>query len=355
MTGAAPDFAVVLAGGVGSRFWPVSTPERPKQLLPLAGDRPLVVDAVGRASALVGSDRVRVLTGERLVEPIRRACSGLEREHFFVEPAARGTGPVLAWAARRLLEDSPEAAMISLHADHVIGPRESFVECAREALDVARERDWLCCLGRPPERPETGYGYLELGPEISEHARQVRRFVEKPDRSTARRYLESGGYWWNTGIFAWPCRLFLEEVRARSPEIGPHLELLERRGPAEGAGPFFDAVEAVSVDEGVLERSDRVGAVAARFEWDDVGTWPALARTRGTDAGGNAVVGEARLVEAADNIVWSEGEEEVTLFGVSGLVVVRAGERTLVTTREAAPRLKELLRAREDDGGGRDG
>lgn len=334
------DYAVVLAGGVGSRFWPVSTPHRPKQLLPLGGDRPLVTQAVERASRLVGTARVRVLTGSHLVGPIREVCPDLEPEHFFVEPRARGTGPVLAWAAHRIRAREPGATMLSLHADHVIRPFEDFRESARQALRTAREERWLCCMGRPPERPETGYGYLHLGEEVAPRAYRVRRFVEKPDAATARSYLDGGEHWWNTGIFAWRADTFLEEVGKVASEIGPHLHLLDR-GDVEA---FFDTVTPVSVDEGVLERSDRVGTVEARFQWDDVGTWPALARTRGTDARGNAVMGPARLVDARQNVVWNE-EEPVTLFGVSGLVVVRAGGETLVTTREAAPRLKELLQA----------
>lgn len=339
------DFAVILAGGVGSRFWPASTRNRPKQLLPLGGERPLAAAAVERALALVGRERVRVLTGTHLVRPILRACPELEEAHFLVEPEARGTGPALVWAARRLLEEAPDPAMLSLHADHVIRPRDAFLVCAREALEVARRRDWLCCLGRPPERPETGYGYLQLGEAVSEHVRTVREFVEKPDAETARRYVESGDYWWNTGIFAWRCEVLLGETRNRCSEIGPHLPILDREGPVAGASEFFRAVERVSVDQGVLERSDRVGTVAARFEWDDLGTWPSLARILETDGQGNTIVGPADLIDSRHNIVWSE-EEPVTLFGVQGLVVVRSGDRTLVTTRDAAPRLKELLRAR---------
>lgn len=343
MSSGAGGFAVVLAGGVGSRFWPVSTPERPKQLLPLGGDRPLVADAVDRARRLVGPDRVRVLTGSHLVAPIREVCPELERDHFLVEPRARGTGPVLAWAAHLLREREPGAVMLSLHADHVIRPFESFRASALQAMEVARERRWLCCLGRPPDRPETGYGYLHLGEEVAAHAFVVRRFVEKPDADTAARYVEGGEHWWNTGIFSWRVDTFLDEIRDLSPEIGPHLHHLDA-GDVTG---FFDAVTPVSVDEGVLERSGRIGAVEARFEWDDVGTWPALARTRGTDDEGNTVVGTARLLDARENVVWST-DEPVTLFGVSGLVVVRSGGETLVTSREAAPRLKDLLDRMED-------
>lgn len=333
-----PAYAVVLAGGVGSRFWPASRPERPKQLLPLATARPLVLDTAERATRLVGGDRVRVVAGAHLVEPIRSVVPDLPRESFYVEPRARGTGPALAWAAWRLRERDPEAVMISLHADHMIRPFSEFRATLARAVDAAREDGRLYCVGIRPTRPDTGYGYLRLGDALGEGRHEVERFVEKPDPETAREYLESGGYLWNTGIFVWRASELLAEVERRSPEIAPALERLEE-GDADA---YFREVEPISVDHGVLERSDRVRSVEATFEWDDVGTWDALARAREGDARGNTVVGSARLVEAEGNVVWTE-EEPVTLFGVSDLVVVRSGGELLVTTREAAPRLKELL------------
>lgn len=335
-------WAVILAGGVGSRFWPASTPERPKQLLPLGSDRPLIADTVERADRLVGLDRVRIVAGTHLVGPIREACPELRPEHFFVEPEARGTGPALAWAAWRLQRRDPDAVMLSLHADHMIRPYGRFRESASRALEAAADDGRLYCLGKRPTRPEVGYGYLHLGDRLDESRWEVREFVEKPDRGTARSYLESGEYFWNTGIFAWRCGSLLEEASERSPEMGPALERLRD----EDSPGFFGEVEPISVDEGVLERSDRVGCVEAAFEWDDVGTWTALARTRGSDEAGNTAVGPARLVESRDNVVWAEGGE-VTLFDVSDLVVVRSGGHTLVTTRSSAPRLKELLAERE--------
>lgn len=338
-------WAVILAGGVGSRFWPASTPERPKQLLPLGSDRPLIADTVERAGRLVGLERTRIVAGTRLVEPIREACPELRPAHFFVEPRARGTGPALAWAAWRLRRRDPDAVMISLHADHVIRPYERFRRTASLALRAASDDGRLYCLGKRPTRPEIGYGYLHLGDEMDESRWEVEEFVEKPDRETARSYLESGEYFWNTGIFAWRCEALLREAAERSPEMGPALRRLQE----EDSAGFFHDVESISVDEGVLERSERVGCVEAAFEWDDVGTWTALPRTRGSDDAGNTVVGPARLVESRDSVVWSE-EGEVTLFGVSDLVVVRSGDHTLVTTREAAPRLKELLAERKSRG-----
>lgn len=361
----------VLAGGVGSRFWPVSTPERPKQLLPLATDRPLVADTVDRARALVRSDRVRILAGEELVDPFRTVLPELPEEAFLVEPRARGTGPVLVWAAWTLLQRDPEAVLVSLHSDHVVEPREAFVSTVRRAARLAREHGRLMTVAVRPDHPDVGYGYIQPGEEIAEPLRggsgpagsstagpgpsdggsggsgpaafRVAAFHEKPDRDTATRYV-ADGYYWNSGIFVWPARVFLDEVREHAPEIGDLLHHLDEGHPER----FFAEVPRISVDEAVLERSGNVGAVEAEFRWDDVGSWEALARNRPADAEDNVVHGRAHLVDSHRNIVYSE-DRPVVLFGVDDLVVVRTDEVTLVTRRSLAPRLKELLDALPDD------
>lgn len=348
-------WAVVLAGGSGTRFWPASTPERPKQLLPLGGDRPLVAEAVSRARAVAGLDRLRIVAGRHLLPALRHGLPTLGDRHFLAEPRPRGTGPALAWAAHEIARTDPGAVMVAMHADHVIRPEAEFLRTVRRAVEAARSRRRLYCIGAPPDRPETGYGYLELGEERAPGVHDVRRFVEKPDRETAARYLAAGDYLWNTGIFVWRVDDFLEAVGRLTPEVAGALPRLDAGDP-DG---FFETVKPITVDVGVMERSDAVGAVRATFAWDDVGVWTALARTRGTDAEGNTTVGPARLVESADNIVWAEGGR-VTLFGVRGFVVVRSGEETLVMPRERAPGLKRLLRALEagtenEDGGGGSG
>lgn len=339
-------YAVVLAGGSGTRFWPASTPERPKQLLPLAGDRPLVVETLDRATALVGPERVLLVAGEAMVRAIREAYPDLRAERCLVEPFARGTGPALAWAATRVVEESRDAVMVAMHADHLIEPFEAFRDSVARAIDFAREGRRLVCLAAPPDRPEAGYGYLRLGAERRPGAFDVEAFVEKPDTARAKRYLESGDYLWNTGIFVWSASRFLAAVEAHTPEIAGSLPSLAK-GDADA---FFEGVEPISVDVGVMERSDAVGAVVAEFRWDDVGVWGALARTRPADRAGNVFVGSGRGVESRDNIVWSE-TARVTLFGVEGLVVVESGGELLVTTRERAPRLKRLLERLERDAG----
>ncbi|MGH7457976.1 MAG: mannose-1-phosphate guanylyltransferase [Longimicrobiaceae bacterium] len=332
-------WVMVLAGGVGSRFWPLSTPERPKQLLSLGSERPLICDTVERAALLAPKERIRLLAGESLGAALLPAVPGLDGSNLWAEPAARGTGPVLVWAAFRAHQRDPGAVMVSLHADHVISPPERFAEDVRAAVRLANEYRRLFTIGVPPNRPETGYGYIRTGDTLEGgEGFRVAEFVEKPDRKRAERYLAAGGYWWNTGIFVWRVADLLEEVRVHTPEIAPQLELLEKgRDDA-----FFERVTPVSIDEGVLERSGRVGVVRANFRWDDAGAWDSLFRTSTPDEDGNVVVGAAHAVDTTGSVLFAEDGPVVT-FGVDDLIVVRAAGITLVTRPERAPGLKELL------------
>jgi mannose-1-phosphate guanylyltransferase len=338
-------WVVVLAGGIGSRFWPVSTPERPKQLLPLASERPLIADTMDRARALVGADNIRILAGEHLAAPFRAALTGVPDATYWIEPKARGTGPVLAWAARRLVDLDPDAVMVSLHADHLIEPLDAYRETVDAAVEVAARDELLVCVGVVPDRVETGYGHIEPGAEIEvagARAFRVEAFHEKPDAETARRYVDAG-YLWNTGIFVWKASVLLEEIERHAPDISAHLPLVDQSDEA-----FFDSVPVSVIDRAVMERSERVATVAATFTWDDVGSWEALSRTREPDASGNVTIGEAHPVDSTGNVVFSE-EGSVVLFGVDDLVVVRTGGTTLVMPRERAPDLKKLLVRLEDE------
>lgn len=343
MRGEGSTWAVVLAGGTGTRLWPASRPDRPKQLLPLGVDgRPLVAEAVERAVATAGRDRVRLVAGRRLLSLLREVLPDLEGENFLAEPRALGTGPALTWAAHGIAREDPEAVMLSFHADHRISPPESFQETARRTAVAARQGGRLYCIGARPTRAETGYGYVLMGRELAEGVHEVEEFVEKPNRPWARRYVDSGEYLWNTGLFAWRADDFLEVVRDRAPELSAGLDRLER--DPDDADGFFDAVEPVSVDVAVMERASAVGVVEATFEWDDLGVWNAVARTLPEDERGNAVSGDVFTLDARDNVAWGE-DGRVVLFGVQDLVVVRSGDEVLVTTRDRAPELKRLLDA----------
>lgn len=328
-------FAVVLAGGVGSRFWPASRPERPKQLLPLGSDRPLIVDTVDRAIHLAGAERTLIVTGGRLVKPFRDALPELTSDNFLVEPEPRGTGPALVWAAHEIARREAEAVMVSLHADHVLEPLDDFLDTLRRSV-VATVTERLFCLGIEPTRPETGYGYVHLGQELEPGIFEAAEFVEKPSPGKARAYVDSGEYLWNSGIFVWRAVDLLAAARRHAPEI--RLAILE----TGDVGDFFARSGPIAIDVAVMERSDRVGVVAAGFRWDDVGGWNALHRTRQPDGKDNVIIGSGRVVEGSGNVIWSE-EGDVTLFQVTNLVVVHSGGHTFVTTRDRASEMKRIF------------
>jgi len=331
-------WGVVLAGGVGSRFWPVSTAERPKQLLPLAGERPLLVEAVARLLPLVRPARVLVVTSRALRERVARALPDLPDANVLAEPLAASTAPALAWATARARAADPAAAVLSVHADWTVADPAAFRAAAAAALDVAEAEGALVTVGARATRPEIGYGYIVPGPPIGRGAaRRIARFVEKP-RSEEAEALIAAGALWNTGMFAWTADRFGEECVRHARELAPGLPALGR-GDVEA---FYRAVAPVSVDVGLFERTERGAVVAGDFGWDDVGSWAALPRVRAADAAGNVVAGRGYVVDAADCVVWSEDGATV-VDGVQGLVVVRTRGVTLVTTRERAPRLKAML------------
>ncbi len=329
-------WAVLLAGGSGTRFWPLSTPAHPKQLLPLAGPRSTAQEAVDRLNGLIGPERVLVVTGEALARPLREALR-LPPENILVEPRAASTGPALLWATHEAHRRDPDAEILSLHADWVITDGAAFRSTATAALESARKHDRLVTVGMVPSRPETGYGYIVPGPALDPSARRVARFVEKPDAAKALDLIAAGALW-NSGLFAWTAARLRAEVVRHTPEMSAALDSLE----AGDVPRFFSSVTPVSIDVGVLERSNAVAVVAGAFHWDDVGTWEALSRVRPRDAGGNVLVGAVHAHRSEDCIAWSDGEP-IVLFGVRDLVVVRANGRLLVMNRADAAHLKEAL------------
>jgi mannose-1-phosphate guanylyltransferase len=332
-------WAVILAGGVGSRFWPVSTPARPKQLLPLATNEPLFADALLRLAPLVPPERTLVLTNTGLVKSVAALAPALPRENLIAEPRPAGTAAALAWAAHEIeRRDGADAVMISVHADWAVGDPAGFRRALSAAADAAERHHALVTVGIVPVRPDPGFGYIQPGAPVDGEVRRVQRFVEKPDRARAEVMVREG-YLWNSGIFVWRVGDFLAEVRALTPEIAPHLAAY-----GNDLTGFFGAVKTgIAVDVGVLERSSRVLVLPGDFEWDDVGTWAALRRVRQCDEDGNALSGRVHTLDAHGNVVHAAGRG-VVLYGVSDLVVVsRDDGLTLVTTVERASDLKTLI------------
>lgn len=331
-------WAILLAGGSGTRFWPLSSPSRPKQLLPLAGPRSSVEDAVDRLAGFIPPERILVVSGATLAARLAERLA-LPAANYLVEPRAASTGPALVWATIEAARRDPDATVISMHADWIVRDPAAFVAAAATALDTASRHRRLVTVGIVPSRPETGFGYIVPGERLDSAARTVGRFVEKPDAARALDLMADGALW-NSGLFAWRADDLRQEVMMHTDEIAPYLPRLD----AGDVAGFFGEVREVSIDVGVFERSAAVAVVPGDFAWDDIGTWEALARVRPRDRRGNVTHGRVTLVDCSDCIVWNDGSPMV-LSGVRDLVVVYANDRTLVLDRPRAPDLKRTLDA----------
>lgn len=333
---------VVLAGGVGSRFWPLSTPERPKQLLPLITAEPMLRDTLERLKSIAPLERTLVLTNASLASAILEMEPGLPAENIIAEPRPAGTCAALAWAAQLIASRTgPDSVMVCVHADWAIGDEPAFREALDNAATLASRERALVTVGIVPSRAETGFGYIQPGealPNGAGGAMRVQRFVEKPDRARAETMVRDG-YLWNSGIFAWCVGDLLDEMHTHTPEVYPAL-----LAAGDNLEQFFSTVQSVPIDVGVLERSDRVLVIPGEFGWDDVGTWAALHRVRAHDQHGNAIHGAAFVLHAHNNVVHADGPT-VVLYGVDDLVVVAHNGLTMVTTHERAADLKTLLDA----------
>jgi mannose-1-phosphate guanylyltransferase len=334
-----PLVAVVLAGGTGTRLYPASRSDDPKQFHRFGGERSLLAATVDRAGF---ADEVYVLTRPAFADAVRDHAPNAA---VLTEPEPKDTGPALAYAAHRVREQVGDCAMVCLPSDHHVGG--GVAATARSAARTAVETGGLVTVGVEPTRPATGYGYVEPGERFDGPNDglggyyAVDSFVEKPDADSAEAFLDRGFYW-NAGIFAWTPTALLEAARATPLE--PLCEALDRGEAAAG----FAAVDAVSVDYAVLERVDDVFLVPATFEWDDLGTWDALGRVLDSDESGTVAVGDAHLDDARDCVVATDGH--VSAVGVSDLVIASYGDRTLVVPKSQSQRVRDVVGAlREDD------
>ncbi|HEY4733822.1 MAG TPA: mannose-1-phosphate guanylyltransferase [Gemmatimonadaceae bacterium] len=332
-------WAVVLAGGVGSRFWPLSTPERPKQLLPLVTGKPLLQDAIDRLAPIVDPSRTLILTNASLVKSIRALLPPIPRENIIAEPRPAGTAAALTWAARIIQNrDGKDAIMISVHADWSIADDAEFRRVLLEGEETAVKTHSLVTVGVVPTRADQGFGYIQPSNPDKPGGSPVKKFVEKPDKARAEK-LVAEGYLWNSGIFIWTVGDFLAQVKQHARELKDALAV----GDDADATDFFAAVESpVSIDNSVLERSKDVTVLPGRFGWDDIGTWAALGRVGHKDELGNVTSGSVHMLDCTDNVVQADSGR-VAMYGVDNLVVVVHDGLTLVTTREKAADLKRLV------------
>lgn len=334
-------FAVLMAGGAGTRFWPLSRRARPKQVLPVVGDDPMVRATVRRLEGLVPPERVLVVTGADQDSAIREVLPDVPRENVLLEPCARNTAPCLALAAAAARARDSGALCLCLPADHVVEPAEDFRALAERALARADVAGTLLTFGIRPDRPATGYGYIRAGEAAADGVFRVAAFVEKPDRETAERYVADGGYLWNSGIFAWRADAFLEEVDHRLPEVGAGIAEIAR--DAAALPRVFPRLPSISVDYGVLEKTDRAEMVPATFRWDDVGSFDALADHLPADADGNRARGDLLALDATGVVSVAPDGHLVAALGVTDLVVVATPDATLVVPRDRVQEVKRIV------------
>lgn len=355
---------VVMAGGSGTRFWPLSRRSRPKQFLPLAGGAPLLRATVERLPPLAALSEVLVVCGPAHAAAVRRMLPRLPKANLLVEPCARNTAPCVGLAALHVAARDPRAVMVMLPADHHIGRPAAFRDALAAAARVAAGGA-LVTVGVKPSRPETGYGYLKVGGPLAVKGRvkkglapsAVERFVEKPDAATAARYLADGGYLWNSGIFAFRADVILEEIRRLLPEVGRGLaeiaaDLGTSRYPRTLARAF-PACPSISIDYGVMEKAERIAVVPGDFGWSDVGSFAALPEVRAQDGQGNVAEGEALILDGRDNVVLARSDRPVAVIGLDGVVVVDGGDALLVCRRDRAQDVRKAVdelarRGRED-------
>lgn len=349
--------AIIMAGGSGTRFWPASRRQLPKQLLALVTDTPLLRMTFERLEGLVPPERVWVVTTAATAEATREILPELPPGNVLAEPCGRNTAACAGFAAHRCLAGDPEAVCVVLPADHVIDERARFQSALAAGAENVRRNGGLLTFGVNPTRPETGYGYLEVGDKSSENGEwtihRLNRFVEKPDVERARAYLETGGYLWNAGIFAWRAADLLDEIERQLPELAAGLR---RIAAAFGSAnedstlhELYPTLPATSVDFGVMENAASCWVVPVDFPWSDIGSWPALSETLAADEHGNVVQGRVEAIDAGSNVVVSTGPT-VAVVGVENLVVVATEDAVLVVPKDQAQRVKEVVSNLRDKG-----
>jgi mannose-1-phosphate guanylyltransferase len=346
-------YVVIMAGGKGERFWPQSRLSRPKHLLPIVGDEPMLTQTVKRLGSVVPPEQVLIVTNSEQREAVLEVCPMVPPENVIAEPVGRDTAAAVGLSTVLVENRDPEATFAMLPADHVIHDASGFQGILETAFAAAEESDALVTIGIKAAYPATGYGYIQRG-EVAATVKgrpvyTVEAFKEKPDEPTAREYVDSGDYYWNAGMFFWRVPVIAAEFAAHTPDLWKALGAI-RDGLAGGRDldalldEYYPGLEKISVDYAIMEKAKAVRVVESAFDWDDVGEWPAVARHYEPDTDGNVRKGDVVIHDGSGNIVLSDGTHTTALVGVDDLIVVHTGDATLVCRKDKAQDIKKLVK-----------
>lgn len=350
-------YAVIMAGGKGERFWPLSTSKRPKQVLSLIAGKPMLSLAIDRLKGFIPPKRILVITSASLVDVIRDATPELPPENIIGEPFGRDTAAACALGSAIVKSRSENAAFCILTADHVIKNIDLFQQTLREGFELAFSRDVLVTIGIQPAFPSTGFGYIEAGETIENNGdiqfKKAVRFVEKPDSETAASYLKAGNYFWNSGMFIWSVEAFQKAIELYQPDLTAMASVMEKAVQTDEFSSIlkdeYEKLGKISVDYAIMEKADNIVSAVGKFGWFDVGSWPALADHFDLDDSDNVLIGDCRIIDSEANIVYSEGRL-TAMIGVQDLVVVQAENATLICPRNRAQEVKAMVKLLEDGG-----
>jgi mannose-1-phosphate guanylyltransferase len=333
-------YTVIMAGGKGTRLWPASTKKEPKQFLPIVGDEPLINQTRDRIKSLTPLERIKVVTTPELKNRIKKF--GFLEENIWVEPKGMNTLYAIALSAAKLLHEDNQALMLTLPSDHWISDDNDFIKTIKKGIKWAK-KGYLVTYGIVPTRPETGYGYIERGEKLESSVMKAKRFTEKPKIKTANDYLKSKNFLWNSGIFLWRTETILDEIKKHRPEIALNIDAIKGNPSEKKINVFYKEGVPISIDYGVLERSEKVVFVESDFKWDDVGTWESLERIEVPGNNGNIKKGKNIIaINCHDNIFYSENGI-IVAKDLSKTVVIRTKDATLIIPKADTQELKEIV------------
>jgi mannose-1-phosphate guanylyltransferase len=335
--------AVIMAGGKGQRFWPLSTSDKPKQFLDLErSGRTLLQSTFDRLLPLVTSPKdIFIATAEKYVGLVYEQLPEVPTQNLIIEPEARDSAAAVAYASLTVHAHNPEAVVGFFSSDHRIGNTGAFQNTVRQAISLANDTNGLITIGITPDRPATGYGYIQAGKSVAHGGFRVDKFVEKPNLAKAQRYVESGNYFWNAGIFVWSAKAILAELHTYAPDLmGP----LQRAFDTKTIVNIFPTLKKISIDYAVMEHSQKVYVIPGNFEWDDIGDWVALERLLQSEEEHNTVVGTHVGFETSNNIIYTENPDDVIVtLGVENLVIVKQGNTVFLVHKDRVQDIKKLL------------